>query len=350
MKHFDSQLLAEIIGFPSIESVPSRDLIDSDFTRIFPLAVKNKVPLLFLEKSLKIRPESKFLIDTYQSYLGRVNSSKSLINNIVEVLDRAELDYAIFKTIKPFSSFGADVDVILFSRKSFYDAWSHLVKNGCELAGYGAFSATLYSAPHVMNVDLHFQIGVSRLIYLDVRLLQDHVVRINYDKSSAPILDNQASFVADVTHSIYKEQLLTLSDFYVVANGILSMNSHQLESTLDLVKKAHATFSAKAVLLLTDRLTRLTFNRTIPAIVEAAELINVNRIEAKVINFLMTRLELDFKLPFSYPLLAVAAAFLLKLPKDPTMRGTLAGQSVELVTNLPYLWENIGLHMKGEVS
>jgi hypothetical protein len=350
MKHSDSLLLTRIIGLPSIEPIRFFDLTEADFARLFPLAIKNKVPVLFLEKALEQSPDSEYLQKTYQIYLKRVTSAKNLIKYVVEVLGRAQLDYAIFKTIKPFPAFGADVDVILFNRRDFYRGWHSLAVHGCKLEGHGAFSATFLNVASQINVDLHFQIAVSRLVYMDVQLLREHVVKINFDGMLVPVLDSPASLVTDATHSIYKEQSLTLSDFYCVISEVVGKNCQQLESMLDLTMKTHASLSAKSVLVLADRLVRNTFNNSIPEVAKAAELIQVNRVEKKVINFLVTHLEQEFKLPYGYPPLAVAASFASKISNDPTMRGTLVRQFLETITNVPYLWENIRLHMKGEAS
>jgi len=350
MQHSDSLLLTRIIGLPSVAPTSYCDLTEADFVRLFPLSIKNKVPVLFLEKALEQSPNSEFLTKTYQVYLQKVTSAKNLIKQVVEVLDRAQLDYAIFKTIKPFPAFGADVDVILFNRRDFYRACHSLSIHGYRLEGHGAFSATFLNVDSQMNVDLHLQIAVSRLVYMDVQLLREHVIKINFEGVLVPVLDNPASLVTDATHSIYKEQLLTLSDFYCVMSEVVGKNCRQVEFILDLANKTHSSLAAKSVLVLADRLVRNAFDRTVSEVAEAVELIQVNRVEKIVIDSLVTRLTQEYALPYGYPPLAVAAFFASKISNDPTMRATLGGQVLETVTNLPYLWENIRLHMKGEAS
>lgn len=350
MKHSDSSLLTRIVGLPSVQPIQFFDLTEADFIRLFPLALKNKVSVLFLEKALELSPESEFLQKTYQIYLKKLVSAKNLIKNVVEVLGRAQVDYAIFKTIKPFPAFGADVDVILFNREDFYEAWHSLAVHGCRLEGHGPFSATLLNVDSQINVDLHFQIAVSQLVYMDVQLLRAHVVKTKFDGLSVPVLDSSASLVTDATHSIYKEQSLTLSDFYCVISEVVGKSSQQLESMSDLAMKTHASLSVKFVLLLADRLVRNTFHKRIPEISEAADLIQINQVEKKVIDSFMSHLEEEFTLPYGYSALAVAASFASKISNDPTMRGTLIGQSLETITNMPYLLRNIRLHMKGEAS
>jgi len=350
MKDLDTQLLVEIIGMPNIASACSNGLSEATLMRLFPLAIKNKVPILFLEKALKLHAESEYLQTTYEIYSKRAAVARNLIKRVFEVLNNAHLDFAVFKTVKPFPSFGADVDVILFSREDFMQALNSLRRNGCELAGYGAFSATLYSAPHVMNVDLHLQISVSRLVYLDTKLLREHITGIIVDDVQVPVLDGPASLITYSAHSIYKEQILTYSDFYIIVFEILQMDKRKLEITANLANELHAGLCTKTTLLLADNLIRSILNRSVPEIIRAAEMIKVSEIEKRVIHYLTSNLEQSTKLPYSYPPSAVAAAFASKVFSDPIMRGSVADQSFEAITNLPYFLKNVLLHMKGEAE
>jgi hypothetical protein len=346
----DTQLLLETIGIPNFRTMPPTSINETTLIRLFPLAVRNKVPILFLEQALKICGDSERLQDTYQTYLQKAKLFRAIIKNVATVLNQDGLDYALFKTIKPFQSFGADVDVILFNRQDFKRACSSLRKNSYKLAGNGAFSVTLDNQSHQMGVDLHLQISVSRLVYMDLKLLREHVTETNVNGVKVRTLNKPATFVTDATHSIYKEQLLTFSDFYTTISEILSMDGQQLHALANLANKAHASLSAKAVLMLTDRLVKIVFKRTIPQVTETAELIPVSRIEEKVIRFLVAHLEQHFKLPYAYSPLAVAMAFLAKVRADPAMRSSLAGQFMEVIRNMPYLLENALLHMKGSAD
>jgi hypothetical protein len=350
MSDLDTQLLVKIIGMPNISPTCLNDVSEVTLKRLFPLAVKNKVPILFLEKALKLHSESEYLQTTYKTYSKRASVARSLIRRVCEVLNNVHLDFVIFKTVKPFPSFGADVDVILFSREDFMQAFESLIQNGCKLDGYGAFSATLYSAPHVMNVDLHLQISVSRLVYLDTKLMRGHIAGINVDDTQVPVLDGPASIITYSAHSIYKEQILTYADFYTIVFEILQMDERKLEITANLANELHAGLCTKTTLLLADNLIRTILNRSVPEIRRAAELIKVSTIEKKIIEYLTSNLEQNLKLPYGYPPSAVAAAFASKVFSDPILRGSVADQISEVITNLPYLLKNVLLHMKGEAE
>jgi hypothetical protein len=350
MGHSDTQLLMEIVGMPSIKPINLTNSTETSLVRLIPLAIKNKVPVLFLEKALELSAGSEYLQNRYQVYMERARTARSFMKQVAQVLDQTQSDYAIFKTIKPFQSFGADVDVILFNRHDLERVYCSFRNRGFGIVGHGPFSATLYAPFYGMGVDLHVQIAVSHLVYLDIQILKESVTETNVEGMKVRILNRPASFVADATHSIYKEQSLTLADLYTAFFELLSMNGPQLEAMAQLANRVHAALSVKAVLVVANRLLTLAFNDAIPGATEAVELIHVTKIEESIIRFLTTNLNQNFELPYKYPLWAVAAAFAYKIRSDPTMRGSVARQTAEIILNMPYLFENIRLHMKGETN
>jgi hypothetical protein len=343
-------MLAKIVGLPTIEPQKTPNLTESELSSLLEIALKNKIPVLFIEKALQQYPESKVLKSAYQAYSKKVTAAKNLVRYVNIVLDKANINYAIFKTIKPFPSFGADVDVILFSRDEFYSAWRALTFKGCRLEGYGAFSASLLDVASEMNVDLHLQIAVSQLVYMDVRQLKDHVVRREFNGLSVPVLDSHASIITDTTHALFKEQLLTYSDIYLIVSALQGVDSRQMQSTLDLITKTHSALAAKTAVTLINHLTKQAFNKTIPEVVQLDNLICLNSVEQKVMNFLKAQFEHEFNLPYNYHIFGVAAAFISKMCQDPVMRASSAHQFWETITNTPYLWKNVRLHMKGEAE
>lgn len=348
MKNSDTLLLMKVIGIPNIQTEPIKDLNEATLIRLFPLAVRNKVPLLFLENALDLCKDSNYLQSIYEDYAEKSQSAKSLIKEIAEALVQNQVDYVIFKTIKPFRSVGADVDVIFFSRQDLTRAWYSLQEIGCKLAGYGAFSVTLYNPTYKMNVDLHLQMSVSRLVYMNKQLLQEYVTETNFNGALVPVFENPASLVIDAAHSIHKEQLFMLSDYYTTIFETSNMNKQQRKSMMNLAELSHVAFCLKAVLMLVDKLTAVAFKKNISAINEMAQMVHVNKFEDKAIRILITHFEQNLKLPYKYHPMTVAVAFMARVFKDPMLRGTLAGQFKEMVTNMPYLLENTLLHVKRE--
>ena len=348
VKHSDTLLLMRIIGSPNPRTEFSYDLNEDLLLHLFPLAIKNKVPLLFLERAINICTDSKSLKDLYQAYLEKARLALSLVKEVNRILSQTQINYVLFKTFKPFPFVRTDVDIIFFSREDLKQACYTLRSQGYKLAGYGAFSITLFSPKHNMNIDLHLEISVSRLVYINKQLLQEYVTEVNMDGNRIPVLGPPATLATVIAHSLYKEQMFTLSDYYETDIHVSNMTERQLRSLVSLAEQAHVGFSIKAGLMLVNALTKVAFKKTVPAITETAEMIHVSEIEERTIQLLLDQFVKNVRLPYKYPPLAIAVAFMMKAFRDPVMRSTLPHQFVEMVTNASYLSESTLFHMRRE--
>jgi hypothetical protein len=338
----------EIIGSSNPRTELFHDLDEDFLLRLFPLAIKNKVPLLFLESAINLFTDSESLKSLYQTYLEKSRLVLSLIREVDRILTQSQVDYAVFKTLKPFPFVRTDVDIIFFTREDFKHACQRLRSQGYKLAGYGAYSVTLYSPKHNMNVDLHLEISVSHLVYINKQLLQEFVTEVNMDGGRIPVLDTPATLATVIAHSLYKEQMFTLSDYYEMNIHMLSMTERQRRSLVSLTEQAHVAFSVKAGLMLVNALSTVAFKETEPAITETAQMIHVCEIEERTIQLLLSHFMQNVRLPYRYHPMAVGVAFMVKAFRDPLMRSTLTNQFVGLIMNTSYLLKSTLLHMRRE--
>lgn len=348
LKHSDTLLLMRIIESLKPRNEAFHNLNEGLLLRLFPLAIKNKVPLLFLERAINICPGSKSLRNLYQAYLKKSRLALSLVREINEILNQVQIDYVLFKTFKPFPFVRIDVDIIFFTRKELRRAWHALRSQGYNLAGYGAFSITLYSPKHNMNIDLHLEIAVSRLVYIDKQLLQDYITEFNMDGDRIPVLEPSATLATVIAHSLYKEQMFTISDYYETIIHMSNMTEPQRGSLVSLAEHTRVEFSIKVGLMLVDALTKVVFKKTVPAITETAQMIHVSEIEERTIQLLLGHFVKNVRLPYKYHPIAIGVAFIMKAFRDPVMRATLTNQFVEMITNTSYFLESTLLHMRRE--
>jgi hypothetical protein len=337
-----------VIGSPNARSEFFYDLNEDHLLRLFPLAIKNKVPLLFLGRAIDIRKDSKSLKNLYQAYLEKSRLALSLVREINKILTQTKINYVLFKTFKPFPFVRADVDIIFFNREDLKQAFHALRKEGYKLAGYGAFSITLFSPEHNMNVDLHLEISVSHMVYVNKQLLQEYVTEVDMDGDQIPILETPATLATVIAHSLYKEQMFTLSDYYETIIHMSNMTEQQRTSLVSLAEQTHVGFSVKAGLMLVNALAKVAFEKTVPAITETAQMIRVSEIEDRTIQLLLGHIANNFRLPYKYHAIAIAVAFMMKALRDPAMRGTLPHQFVEIITDTSYFLESTLFHMGRE--
>lgn len=348
MNQSDTVNLMRIIGLPSARTQVFQNLSEDALVSLLPLAIKNKVPLLFLEHALNIYRDSKPLKELYEAYLKKSHSGLSLIKEISESLIKSQTNYVVFKTLKPFPFITVDVDIIFFTRKDLMRAYHELQSKGCNLAGYGAHSITVYSPKHAMNVDLHLEVSVSRMVYVNKQLLEEYVTEVNVNSCRVPVLETPVALAMVLAHSLYKEQMFTLADYYTTIIHVLNTTRWQRKTLVDFAEQAHIGLSIKAALMIVNALTAMAFGRMVSAITEIAQMIQTSEIEEKTMQLSVSHFARNATLPHKYHPMTVVAAFAMKALRDPVMRGTLTHQFVELITDTSKFLESVLLRMRRE--
>lgn len=340
----DALLLIRTIGLPYHQNKASQDLSENILLNLFPMAQKNKVSLLFLQQAINISKSSELLDNLYISYLRKSQLTMRLVERTCRTIARTGIDYVIFKTLRPFPSVSVDLDILFFSHEELMEAYKAL-KKFCRLAGYGSHSITLYDKNSNMNLDLHSEISVSRMIYINKRLLQGYITKIEMNSIEVPVLEPAAELTAVVAHSLFKEQMLTLSDYYTVINHMLTMRKSQHARLIDLVEQLDLGLSLKFALNLISTITMIATKKNISVLAETARLIPVSRIEENMIGIALNQFGKNGALPYRYHPILVALAFVIKSSNDPLTRSTMAQQFVEVIKNASIFWAAVLDHL-----
>jgi hypothetical protein len=338
--------LIETLVLPESHGKVVPVLNEDQLVDIFPLALKNKIPLLYLEHAVGLCDTSKKLKNLYSYYLSRSSSALKLITDIDRILTRNHITYAIFKTIQPFPFTKTDVDIIFFSKEDLIGAYRILRTQGYELAGSGYFSITMYSPENKMNIDLQSEIAVSRFVYIKNNLLKNHVTQIDVNEITIQVLEPLAEVSIVFAHSIFKEQIFTLSDYYSTFMQLSSMTENEYAGLLDFAEKAKLEFSLKIGLLMVNTISAIAHSKKPNSIIETANKIKVGRIEKGAIDLVINQLVGELKLPYKYHPLAFVAALSSKVTRDPFARSTLGQQFADMTHNIDYILENAILHAK----
>ena len=130
------------------------------------------------------------------------------------VLERAGVEYAVFKSLRPYPSTTVDIDVLIF--RGYWRAYRALRRSGYEPLGAGPESVTLRRRGGPVSVDLYREPAVSRLVYLDREALRGLVEDRETPAGPVKALRREADAVAFIDHSIVKEQLITAADVVTV--------------------------------------------------------------------------------------------------------------------------------------
>jgi hypothetical protein len=338
--------LLRFIGLPHVVDGHGFENADEQLLlNHFLLSERNKVPLLFLERALEIESQSKSLQMLFNKYKERSRFVFDLMARVNEKLASSKTEYVVFKTFKPFPFITVDIDIIFPTRKELMKACSILSRGGFPVAGSGAYSVSLFSPKHDMNIDLQLEMSVSQMVYLNKQQLRKHKTEMNVDGCTVPVFDQPAELLTVVAHSFYKEQMFTLSEYYTVALRMLSMSDKQLKTLLELAEQAHVEMSLKLILNMVNSLTEAAFKRKLPALTDTASLIRPSQIEEEIEKVAHSRFVHNHNLPYKFPPSVVAAAFLTKFARDPFLRTTMKQQFVEIVSNSSRFFGDTLMHI-----
>lgn len=279
------------------------------------LAESNKISLLYLESLPEDCRKQAYVETLYRSLASQQTKFRSAITYLSENLGGNDIEYTFFKTIKPFAHTPNDIDVLLLRRGDLAKACRVLGDNGWKTLDSDSFGATLYNSRFGVNADLHLQVGVSGLIYLDKRIIMERIAEKKIGSSNVRTLDDCAELITIAAHSAYKEHLFTLNDFYSL---VLLAQKVTYKELFELSRKTKTELIVSLLLNLSSWLARASFGRID---------IGLNRIyEPSDKSTILSILSLGKQvttMPHRYSGTVIMTTLLQKLSKDPNSRVSL---------------------------
>jgi hypothetical protein len=173
------------------------------------VARDNKLLALYLEMQAGSRAPSRDLDASRQ----RRNAVQQTIAALVSCAQADAVEWAIFKTVRPFPFTPSDVDVVVVTDDGARPLASGLLTRGYSPAGGAPYTITLCDPKHDVGIDLYQEIASSRFVYLDRATLRPYRTWQVQGGVAVPVLQPVAELVAILAHAVYKEQLFTLADY-----------------------------------------------------------------------------------------------------------------------------------------
>ena len=173
------------------------------------VARDNKLLDLYLEMQAASGTPSRDLEASRQS-------RKAIEQSIAALACHAEasaVEWAIFKTVRPFPFTPSDVDVVVLTDHGARPLASGLCARGYSPAGGAPYTITLCDLQNDVGIDLYQEIASSRFVYLDKATLRPYRTWQVQGGVAVPGLQPVAELVAILAHAVYKEQLFTLADY-----------------------------------------------------------------------------------------------------------------------------------------
>jgi hypothetical protein len=270
--------LVRIIGLPGmLEGKNSENIYNND-AQLIESASLNKIGLLY---SIASNKASKEMVTRNELLIVTLKE----LSNVFSVNG---LRYSIFKTIKPFPTTPSDVDVLV-NREDLQRAASLLEFSGFQITTEDAYSITMQRG--TMIVDLQLQPSVSNLPYISKEFLMRNIVLKHLDGFDVYNLSDEAEIIVVASHSLYKEQLFTLSDYYTIT--MLTERVADVDNLIELATLSNTLDALRIMAYLCSQVTEKAFGTSNLKICKLSEVLGAPSLGIRDIQ------ELPLKFPFS---------------------------------------------------
>lgn len=308
---FDTITFLRFLGSPFISD--KNDLPNKWRRYFYEFSSRNRLPLLYLEQLRKTN-NLGYLKDFYIEIYNRYLSFLECMNNVSLILNKRGIDHAIFKTFRIYPWATGDIDVLIMgSDADFKRASKVLFESGYGMLGGGPQSITFRDRTTTIGIDLYRDIAVSHLIYLDKRILSGHIIEKHLPNDRCFLsLSPAADLVSLIAHSVIKEQMQKLSDYYFFLYHIKEMDSRDINKFIHLVKTNHLIAATRAYLTVIKKLHNEAHRFTPPILNKIFNEFGLEPIEES--RFI----EKAYMMPHKYHSLTFLKAFFEKLREKRT--------------------------------
>lgn len=278
---------------------------------LYDLAVKNKISLLYLE-ALKQQGKLNKLNKKYDEEYARYLNFLDRLGGVSKILENANIEYVIFKTIKPYPAVPGDVDIVILSDHDAYlNVTEILLKAGYkEVVARNGLSPTLPDLREPKGdivIDLQEELELNYVIYLDKNKFRGHIVKREIApgveiKTLTPEVDLATVIIHSQTHNLY-----ILGEFYTLLYVLSGMNEKEIDDFVAVLKENKITAAAKSFITITVVLHKAAYG-VIPEKLEyALNKLGYEKLEAGRL------VKSGFKMPHRYGMSTVAKVILEKM-------------------------------------
>jgi len=311
--------LLRFLGSPFAQST-IHQLRHNRSIELYNLSMKNRMLFLYLQ-TLSQKCLHNFA-DTYQKERARYSRTVDAITRASQVLANANIEHAVFKTVRPYASTTVDIDIIIFGdERNCIRSAKAMQKIGYKIAAIGPRSITLLDPVFNIGVDLYDNVAVSFITYLDKEKIAAYVAETKMPNGVwVRTLEPHADLATIIAHSVIKEQLYTLAEYYTFIHYLKNMN---IMDFIEIVKETNITFATRTHAALTGLLHKAA-HKTAP---EELQKIHSSLGEETLETTLLIKNK--FKTPHKYNPVTLVRA-LLEIAKGERTRSSMAMQLYNL--------------------
>ena len=346
--------LLRTIGSPFLSTTDTSEE-DNESLELYDYAVKNKIPLLYLE-CLKQQGKLNEQRTKYEEECARYLNFLNGVAKVSKILNNANIEYAVFKTIKPFHTVPGDVDILLLGDEKMYKkAFEVLLRKGYipqlpdlldatalksdedfnnavkiltrPISRKGGISPTgtdLIDPEWNTDIDMQRELALNHVIYMDKNNFRGYITEtelLSGDRIKVPTPELDMAIV--IAHSIV-EQLYLLGEFYTFLYRLSEMSDGEIGNFLNILKENKLTMAAKSFVTITAVLCKEAYGKVPEKVEGLLDELGYEESEAKR---LVTR---GFKVPHRYSGRTLTKVFLEKT-KEKRFRRSVGVQMVKML-------------------
>jgi hypothetical protein len=332
MPRINSLSLVEIIGIHGTEGkVKGIPYDDRDLLELFPLSIKNKISLLYLESVKKFCRNCDELKKFYVRLKEKQKAILFQIKEIVNTLSGENINYVVFKTLKPFPYIASDIDLLFFADDGSKKALKVFAESGYKLLDSGPRNFTVLNPESGVKIDLYDEITVSRIAYIDKKKMEEYVTETTIDDVQIPVLTPEVDLLSVIAHSFYKEQLYTLADFYAIVLNVTQFTSQQTDTFIRLAKGQCIEYACSLSLGLTQTVYSIVFRNKMREIEEISSEFDLGSLLVTATYRTLGHIEKKMKTPYKYDYATVAIGLIEKILKDENTKRSVPFQVKEFL-------------------
>jgi hypothetical protein len=312
------QLLRTILSYS--ENAVAIQLTEQQKSSLYKYSIKNRMPLLYLEALGKSR-RTAFLKLSYKEKCQEYQRTFDAITRISSLLTENNVEHAVFKTIRPYKSTTVDIDIIIFGdRNNYLNAIESARDAKYKVVVYGPRSTTLWDQEANIGVDLYEQVAVSFISYIDKERLLEYINTSRLPNGGCvKTLKPEADLACIIGHSIIKEQMYTLSEYYSFISYLEKMS---IDNLLEIARQNNIISAIRTHASITALLYKISRKNIPYGLKKIQDSLGEDSLETtRLINK-------NFKIPHKYHPITIAKS-LLEISKGKATRNSMATQIIK---------------------
>lgn len=319
--------LLKVVGSPFVHEGYSEPFREEEISALYLHAIKNRIPLLYLDTLEK----KKKLFDLKNTYCKQYSRYLKIFDTMAQVSDflsSLDVEHAIFKSLKPFPDASVDIDTLILVSEKYEKVLKSCPKAGWKLLGYGPQSTTFFDSEAQVGIDLYREIAVSWVVYLDKEKLKKYVTQIMLpNQKSVSTFKVEADLLATIAHSVIKEQIFTLAEYYTFLLFLKTMKMKEIEKFKSLVETNNMATLTKSFVTVTVALHNEAFGFVPEKLAVLSNELGSDGLEKKRLK------QNGFQTPHKYHFLTLFKSVVDSLKEEKT-RKSMALQCFEMMNPL----------------